>query len=72
MTNQYDWRQELKDAQPILERLEQQVSKPGFPLRILRVNQLDANMLDNQFVDMLKTEFMQGFQFLPVRFLLDF
>lgn len=72
---EHEWQQEASKIQPTL--LDYQDKLMGQPrdvsqVRILRVNQLDAQILDKELNDILKLQFMKIFSFFKVKIILTY
>ena len=62
------WKREAKRIQPTLQQVAQINQKlPPVEERILSVNQLDAQILDKELFDILRSQFMRIFAFFKVR-----
>jgi hypothetical protein len=65
---QQQWKKEAKKVQPILQQLNRKLSVSSPPTEhALAVNQLDAEILDKELSDILRSQFMRIFTFFKVR-----
>eukprot|EP01122_Echinamoeba_exundans_P004998 TRINITY_DN15184_c0_g1_i1.p1 TRINITY_DN15184_c0_g1~~TRINITY_DN15184_c0_g1_i1.p1 ORF type:complete len:322 (+),score=36.27 TRINITY_DN15184_c0_g1_i1:63-1028(+) len=61
---QQQWKKEAKKVQPILQQLNRKLSVSSAPTEhTLAVNQLDAEILDKELSDILRSQFMKIFTF---------
>ena len=65
------WRKDWENIEDTLvSTRDSLINFPSFPLRIMRVSQLDADILDSELFDMLKEQLWQIFSLFKVTFLL--
>lgn len=62
-----EWRTNWENIQPILNKIRQSVaSLKSSSLKVMRVGQLDSEILDNELVDILKEQLWSAFSLFKV------